>query len=87
MADLDRRVLSITARTDANQMRIVITDTGVGIPSANLPFIFNPFFTTKGERGNGLGLYITKQVIDDHNGTITVQTGERGTTFVISLPL
>ncbi|HYR86407.1 MAG TPA: ATP-binding protein [Terriglobia bacterium] len=87
MADCDRRVVSITARIEGNQMRIVIADTGVGIPTVNLPFIFNPFFTSKGERGTGLGLYITKQVIDDHKGTITVQTGNRGTTFVISLPL
>jgi signal transduction histidine kinase len=87
MADSERRVVSITARTDGNQMRVVITDTGAGIPTVNLPFIFNPFFTSKGERGTGLGLYITKQVIDDHKGTITVQTGNRGTSFVISLPL
>ena len=87
MADLDRRVLSIYARIEENRMRIAISDTGVGIAAATLPLIFNPFFTTKGERGTGLGLYIAKQVIDEHNGTIAVQTGDRGTTFVISLPL
>ena len=87
MADLDRRILSITARVDEDQTYIVISDTGTGIASANVARIFDPFFTTKGERGTGLGLYITKQVIEEHRGTINVQTGGRGTTFVISLPL
>jgi signal transduction histidine kinase len=87
MADQERRVLSIYSRLEGNRMRIAICDTGTGIAQANLPKIFNPFFTTKGERGTGLGLYIAKQVIDEHNGTISVQTGDRGTSFVISLPL
>ena len=53
----------------------------------NEKLIFNPFFTTKGESGTGLGLYITKQVIDEQGGTIDVQSSDRGTTFLISLPL
>ena len=68
-------------------VRITVADTGSGIPQEIRAKIFEPFYTTKGERGTGLGLYITKQVIDDHKGTITVQTGNRGTSFVISLPL
>lgn len=87
MSDSDKRVLSITARTEGSNVRIAISDTGKGIAAGNVSRIFDPFFTTKGERGTGLGLYITKQVIDDHGGTIDVQTGDRGTTFVISLPL
>ena len=61
-------------------------NSGTGIAPANLARIFDPFFTTKGERGTGLGLYITKQVIEEHHGDITVHSGDRGTTFVISLP-
>jgi signal transduction histidine kinase len=87
MAGLDRRVLSITALVEGGQMRISVSDTGTGIPSGNVSKVFDPFYTTKGERGTGLGLYITKQVIEEHNGTINVQTGDHGTTFVISLPL
>lgn len=87
MAEREHRILTIAARTEANQMQIVISDTGAGIAPADLPRIFNAFFTTKGERGTGLGLYITKQVIEEHHGTITVQTGGLGTSFVISLPL
>jgi signal transduction histidine kinase len=87
MADLEQRTVSITARVDGKQLRIAISDTGTGIPRADVDKIFDPFFTTKGERGTGLGLYITKQVVNDHGGAIDVQTGERGTTFLISLPL
>jgi C4-dicarboxylate-specific signal transduction histidine kinase len=87
MASQERRVLSITARVEDDQMRIAISDSGSGIAPANLAHIFEPFFTTKGECGTGLGLYITKQVIEEHHGDIAVNSGDRGTTFVISLPL
>jgi signal transduction histidine kinase len=87
MSGLERRILSITACVEGTQLRIAITDTGPGISAANVEKIFEPFFTTKGERGTGLGLHITKQVIEEHGGTIQVQTSERGTIFLISLPL
>jgi len=87
MANENQRVLSVTARIEGTYLRIAISDTGAGIAPANVPHIFEPFFTTKGERGTGLGLYITRQVVNDHGGTIDVHTGDRGTTFVISLPL
>jgi len=87
MADLDRRILSITAHIDGLHLRIAISDVGRGIASANVSKVFDPFFTTKGEKGTGLGLYITKQVIEEHRGEINIQTSDRGSTFVISLPL
>ena len=87
MADQKKRILSITARVEGSQLRVAISDTGTGIAAVNEPHIFEPYFTTKGERGTGLGLYITRRVIQDHGGAIDVQTDDRGTTFVISLPL
>jgi signal transduction histidine kinase len=87
MSGSDRRALHITVRAEDGNMRIAISDTGRGILDGNLSRIFEPFFTTKGESGTGLGLYIAKQVIEQHGGTITPHTGDRGTTFVISLPL
>jgi two-component system, NtrC family, sensor kinase len=87
MSGLKRRILSIAACVEGAQLQIAISDTGPGISAANIEKIFDPFFTTKGERGTGLGLHITKQVIEEHCGTIQVETGECGTSFVISLPL
>lgn len=69
-------------------MEVRITDTGQGIPRENLSHIFEPFFTTKGEYGNGLGLAVIWGIIDNHNGTIDVESDlGRGTTFIIRLPL
>jgi signal transduction histidine kinase len=87
MAEMDRRVLTITANVDQKQVRIGISDTGKGIVSGDLSRIFEPFFTTKGDRGTGLGLYVTRQVIEEHGGTLSVQTSNHGTSFNISLPL
>ena len=87
MVGARRRILSITARWEADEVRIAFADTGKGIPSSDLDYIFAPFFTTKGERGTGLGLYITRKIVEDHQGSISVQTSERGSTFVLSLPL
>jgi two-component system NtrC family sensor kinase len=87
MVGADKRILSIAGRIEGNAMRIAISDTGTGIAAAHVQRIFEPFFTTKGERGTGLGLFIAKQVVEEHQGSISVETGSRGTTFVISLPL
>ncbi len=66
-----------------------IEDTGAGMTPAQMSKIFDPYFTTKqGKSGTGLGLYITKKVVEDHNGSIKVEsTPDVGTTFLIRLPL
>jgi signal transduction histidine kinase len=66
-----------------------VEDTGSGITPAQMAKIFDPYFTTKqGKSGTGLGLYITKKVVEDHNGSIKVDsTPEVGTTFTVRLPL
>ncbi|MCI0372312.1 MAG: ATP-binding protein, partial [candidate division NC10 bacterium] len=68
-------------------IRILVADTGVGIPSELLPHIFDPFFTTK-EKGTGLGMAIAHRIIEDHLGAIEVSSrlGE-GTTFRLTLPV
>jgi two-component system, NtrC family, sensor kinase len=75
--------------TDADQasVRIKIADTGMGMTKEAQANLFTPFFTTK-SRGLGLGLCITKTIIQEHSGTIQVfsEVGQ-GTTFVVSLPL
>jgi signal transduction histidine kinase len=67
---------------------ITVTDTGSGIAPEDLPRIFEPFYTTKGQKGTGLGLSVIWGIVDNHNGTISVQSrvGE-GTTFTIRIPV
>jgi len=69
-------------------IEIRITDTGSGISKDDLAKIFEPFFSTKGQKGTGLGLAVIWGIIDNHNGTINVDSElGKGTTFIIRLPL
>ena len=82
--------ISITGRTLGEQVEIRISDTGAGIPESARAKVFEPFFTTKEVgKGTGQGLAIAYSVIvDKHQGTIAFETEvNRGTTFVICLPL
>lgn len=78
--------LDVTISPDAEFVKIEIADTGGGIREENLSKIFEPYFSTK-ETGTGLGLAIVKKIVDDHNGTIEVESIENeGTKFIIKLP-
>jgi two-component system NtrC family sensor kinase len=68
---------------------IKVSDTGKGIPEANLDRIFDPFFTTKPVgKGTGLGLSICYGIIEKMEGTLEVESRVgKGTTFVVSIPL
>ena len=66
--------------------RLVVQDQGPGIPDEARPHVFDEFFTTK-EEGTGLGLAIVRRIVDHHRGNVRFETGERGTTFVVELPL
>lgn len=73
--------------TNAHQVTIAIRDNGPGIPPKRLERIFQPFFTTKGH-GTGLGLHITRKVIEDLGGSISVESAVGvGTCFAVHLPL
>jgi two-component system NtrC family sensor kinase len=76
-----------TANGDGSYMKVVIADSGDGISPDHLAHIFEPFFTTKGH-GTGLGLPITRGIIEEHGGLITVESQPRkGSCFTILLPL
>jgi len=67
-------------------VRITVADTGAGIPPENLDQLFEPFFTTK-NNGTGLGLPISRRIVQEHHGLITVQSQpNKGTVFSILLP-
>jgi signal transduction histidine kinase len=81
--------LSITVSKANEWVIIKISDSGNGIPKEVQPRLFDAFFSTKpaGE-GSGLGLFLTKEIIDKHGGKIVFETEENtGTTFTVSLPL
>jgi PAS domain S-box-containing protein len=68
-------------------IRLVVADTGPGIPAADLPHIFEPFYTTK-QSGTGLGLAVSYGIVQSHQGTIDVQSAPgRGATFTLTLPI
>jgi signal transduction histidine kinase len=76
----------ITPDDDGEFVKVEVTDTGAGIPEANLEKIFEPYFSTK-ETGTGLGLAIVQKIVDIHHGTVTAATnlGE-GARFTVRLP-
>ena len=85
----DGGVLRVTVEPKAGAVRMVVADTGCGISEKDLSHIFKPFFTTKEVgKGTGLGLTVVHGIIQEHGGSISVQSkpGE-GTAFTIDLPL
>jgi PAS domain S-box-containing protein len=86
---LDIRVRRTRHSQNGCALRITIADTGMGIPVEQQKRIFEPFFTTKQETGTGLGLWLTKNIVEKHNGTIRVSSsniGSTGTVFLLTLP-
>lgn len=74
------------ARHDG-RIEVKISDTGVGISEESLGKIFEPYFSTK-QSGFGLGLAVTRKIIEEHQGTIAVESQlNRGTTFTVTLPV
>jgi two-component system nitrogen regulation sensor histidine kinase NtrY len=85
--DGERRVTVATAHDPARGLLLIeITDTGHGIPRADLSRLFQPYFSTRG-RGTGLGLAIVYRIIADHGGRIRAESNRpRGAKFIIELP-
>ncbi len=67
------------------RVRLSVADTGPGIPAEMRPRVFEPFVTTKAD-GVGLGLALTKRIVEDHGGAIGFDTSEKGTTFWVEVP-
>jgi signal transduction histidine kinase len=81
--------LTLTTRTHAEDYaEILLHDSGPGIPAELRERIFDPFFTTKADgEGTGLGLYVCRHIILEHQGTIEIDSSsESGTTVKVTLP-
>jgi PAS domain S-box-containing protein len=88
-ADRRGKKISITSGLDDDNIILIFSDNGPGIPEENLTKIFEPFFTTKKEgKGTGLGLWVSYGIIKSFQGDIKVQsTVGKGTTFTITIPI
>jgi signal transduction histidine kinase len=81
------RVVVAATEGAAGEIRVIVQDSGGGIPPEHLGQIFDPFFSTK-ERGTGLGLALVQQIVVEHGGRIDVESGpETGTTFTLVFPV
>jgi len=84
----DQGTITIKTLKEGGNVKVVIGDTGVGIPQEHLSKIFDPGFTTKGVGlGTGLGLSICYKIVQDHDGKIEVESSSAGTIFTITLPI
>lgn len=81
-------ILTINTNQVDGYCEAAFSDTGPGIPCEILPFIFDPFFTTKPPGcGTGLGLSVSKSIVEQHKGEILVDTSKNGTKFIVRLPV
>lgn len=81
--------VTISGRADDSRVEVLVSDTGIGIPDGDLPFIFDEFYRVKrnATEGTGLGLSIAKKIVEAHSGTISVSSEvDKGSTFAVSLP-
>jgi signal transduction histidine kinase len=84
--------ISVKTKEEGECVVIEVSDTGIGIPQKDIPFIFDEFFRVKNRKtqhitGSGLGLSIVKKIVEAHRGSIEVRSEEgKGSTFTVFLP-
>jgi len=87
-SDLAGHRIAVSGRVEGGLLLMEVTDDGYGMPKEVERKLFNRFYSTKGSKGTGLGLVITRKVIEEHGGTIRVESEpDRGTSFFIEIPL
>ncbi len=68
-------LINVTIIETSHGAQILVEDNGVGIPVENIERIFDPFFTTKDDTGTGIGLWVTKELVEKNGGSISVESG------------
>jgi len=80
--------ISISALRRGNEVFLRVSDTGVGIPPEHLKRVFEPFFTTRGAEGSGLGLAVCRHIVESLHGRMSLRSQlDKGTHFTVVLPL
>jgi light-regulated signal transduction histidine kinase (bacteriophytochrome) len=80
-------LVTLRALQSGDEIELIVEDRGSGIHEADQELIFQPFFSTKGDLGNGLGLYISREIVDRHKGTMKVESAiGQGTVVRVCLP-
>ena len=80
-----RRVLSVQSRSSDNGVLVIVRDTGSGLPGSDAEQVFEPFYTTKSD-GIGIGLAISRSIVEAHGGAIWASAEGTGATFSFTLP-
>jgi signal transduction histidine kinase len=88
---LDGGRVRVSIRPDGTAVLLDVADTGIGVPADEVGRLFRRFFRSKSALsreipGTGLGLAIAKAIVEAHDGTISVTSSDRGTTFTVRLP-
>ncbi len=82
-----RTRVCIEVGSEGDEAEVIVSDDGPGIPPADMPRVFDRFFTTRGDRhGTGLGLALARAVVEAHGGTIRAEAPPEGARFVVRLP-
>ncbi|MFH0908849.1 MAG: ATP-binding protein [bacterium] len=83
-----QRWADVDASGNRAYIEIRVRDTGCGIPAAEIPKLYEPFYSTKGAKGTGLGLAVAWGIVDSHNGSISVESEvSKGSTFTVRIPV
>jgi signal transduction histidine kinase len=83
----ERHRITVSCRLQNSTLLIKVSDNGTGIPEEVKQNLFKKFYSTKGSKGTGLGLVVTRKIIEEHGGAIRVEsTDGEGTTFFVEIP-
>ena len=86
--DLEEKWVKISSKVEGNFVYVSVTDSGKGIPKEIQDKMFQPFFTTKDVgKGTGLGVAISKGLVESHNGTLTINNQSSNTELIVKLPI
>src|SRR6266542_4895655 len=85
-------MISVSLESSENELKLSVTDTGIGIPPEDLPHLFERFHRGRNVSeyaGNGLGLAIVKAIVETHSGSLDAYSAGigKGSTFVVNLPM